>query len=304
MTTSALNKVNVTKLPVLKIRESKKHKNHFELVSITADKNDKDNPAVMQAVSIFREDFDLIKAPDHKKADEQFQNILLDMFTLDKPKKRQAKTTTKTSTKKAETKTATDKKEESKKADKKEEPKKPTPEKALATFQYFLETSKAKCYKLSPDNAKIVKTSLEQFTRYNKLLHSDITADEHKLMTRKDNRQAVDSLLNRNTIRILVTEKDAKNKIVGQYLLKTLYMSPYSILCTVEAHNRDNKKPSIYESIINSKESVMTCYDSFQFDPTNEYLIANADDINKKAKNKISYDFVNIIATSQEEETK
>ena len=285
--TTATNKtelVKVSKLPVLKVIADSKRDDMFKLQSITPAPADKKKADVMQAVAKFSTDFKQVKAPDLKQAIEKYNSFLDETFTTLKtaPKKRTA--------------TATKKKATAEKAT--GETKKTAPEeKAIAVFEYFQENSKVKCLPLSPENKKAVETSLKQFERYNKTLFSKLSETEEKELLKTANIKAVDSLINRNTLRLLIVETDKKSKkTTAMYLMKVLYFSPYSFLCVAEAHKRAKDSQSQYDSLINSVDSQLTCYDSFQFNPLSETLTTAETD---KANTSLSYQFVNIVSEAR-----
>lgn len=269
-------KVLVTTLPTVTVQPTKRN-DIFALKSIVPNKVDKASNKVMQAISKFSSDYKQLKAPDMKQAELKYDELINETFQVeaktDKPKTKRT----------GKTKTSEAKKEEKPKVEK---------VKYLATFENFCETSKASCLPLTPENKKTVIASLKQFERYNKTLTSELTDAEKKELTLKDNLQAVNSLLNRNTLRLLITETSKDKKVVAQYLLKPIYFSPYSFLCVAEAHNRDTKIKSMYDDIINSTESLLTCYDSFQFNPILETLTTSE---TSKSTNKVEYQFVNIV---------
>jgi hypothetical protein len=279
--TKTVKKVEVKAMPEVKVTASKKA-NIFNLVSVEVSGVDKKKKAVKEALATFTSTYKMVKAPDEKQAVKLFETFLTDIFEVKAPK---------TASKKTDSKKAPEKAPEASKPEAPEEKKQKAPE-AIATFKHFCETRKARLIKLSPDNEKIVKTSLEQFERYNKTIFSTLSDNEMKLLTRKDNIKATDSLINRDSIRLLISEVDEKKKPVCQLLLKPVYMSPYSFACIVEAHNRDKKKPSMYEWIANTVESELTCYDAFQFNPLRETLTTAEVE---ETKNKVSYQFVNLI---------
>jgi hypothetical protein len=176
------------------------------------------------------------------------------------------------------------------KADK---PKKTEP-KALTSFKHFLEHSQVKCLPVSPDNKKVTEQALAYFEAYNKTLTSAKLdkKDNDILKPKSDFHQSANSLLNRDTIRILITETDSKNKPVASYLLKPLYISPYSIACVSEAHTKTAKAKSLYADLINA-DYELTCYDMFNFNPLEETLTTSETD--KKNKNKVTFQFVNVV---------
>lgn len=291
--TTATNKtelVSVTKLPVLKVVADTKRDDMFKLQSIQVNATDKKNADVMQAVAKFSTDYKQVKAPSLKEAIDKYNSFLDETFTTlkSKPKARQAKATVKT-------KDSGDKKEDKPKAEKAPTEKKE--EKAIATFKHFQENSSVRCIALSPENKKAVETSLQQFARYNKTLFSKLSETDEKELVKTANIKAVDSLINRNTLRLLITETDTKSKKkVAEYLLKVLYFSPYSFLVVAEAHNRNKELASQYDSLINSVDSELTCYDAFQFNPLLETLTTAETD---KAKTTLKYEFVNIVAEAR-----
>jgi hypothetical protein len=174
-----------------------------------------------------------------------------------------------------------------------DKPKKTEP-KSLATFKHFLEHSQVKCLPVSPDNKKVTEQALKYFEAYNLTLTQPKLdkANEAILKPKSDYHQSANSLLNRDTIRILITETDSKNKPVASYLLKPLYISPYSIACVSEAHTKTAKAKSIYQDLINA-DYELTCYDMFNFNPLEATLTTSETD--KKSKNKVTYQFVNVV---------
>jgi hypothetical protein len=167
-------------------------------------------------------------------------------------------------------------------------------EKPIASFPYFLENSAVDCFPLSPDNDKVVKQAFDYFRALNKTLQDTykLTAEEEKILDSRDYLRATFSFINRDTIRLLIVETDEKNKHVASFLLKPLYMSPYSVQCVVEAHKKTGDyKRSKYYDLINAEDSPLTCYDAFQFNPLNENL-TNSEV--QETKTKLTYQFVNI----------
>lgn len=279
-------KVSVKKLPTLTIVADKKRSDLFKLSEIKVSATDKKEPTVMQAVAQFSKDYKQLKAPDMKKAQAQYDDILLEVFQLESAKPK-AKATRKGKTKKDDP--SGDNKEVHTDPPAPEETN--VKEKVVATFKNYCETSSAKCYDLTPDNKRKVETALKHFELNNKTLFTQLDEKEEKALNSQDNIRATDSVLNSTTIRLLVTETSKDKKTVAQYLLKPVYVSPYSFLTVVESHKRNKKLESMYEYIINSVDSDLTCYDSFQFNPLQETLTTAE---TEKTKNKVSYKFVNI----------
>lgn len=284
-----IEKVSVKKLPTLIIMQDKKREDLFKLQEVKVSAVDKKEASVMQAVAQFSKDYKQLKAPDMKKAQAQYDNILLDVFQLESAKTTKRTGKTKTT---AKTKVTSDNKVHTPKEEKQESaPENKAVEKVVASFKHYCETSSVKCYPLTPDNNRKVETSLKHFELLTRTLHDELSEEEMKALRNKDSIRAIDSVLNSTTIRLLITEKSKDKKTVAQYLLKPVYVSPYSFLAVVEAHKRNTKLPSMYEYLINSVDSDYTCYDSFQFNPL-QLTLTTAEV--EETKNKVEFRFVNI----------
>ena len=173
------------------------------------------------------------------------------------------------------------------------------PDKMIAAFPYFTEESNVKCYPLSPNNAEVVKNALEYFDMYHAVYldqNGKPTADQ-KTMLKPTSEQslAVVSLLNRTSMRLLITEIDDKKKPVLSLLMKPVYLSPYSISCIVEAHTQYQANKSLYRTFITAHESPMSVYDCFQFAPHLPALCTSAAAL-KPSKHTFKFQFVNVIA--------
>lgn len=181
-------------------------------------------------------------------------------------------------------------------------PKKET--KSIATFAYFLEASQAQAISLTPNNAAVAVATLEYFTAINKELHNvKLSEKEAKLLaSASDNPRhnahllAVESYIKRDTMRLLITERDASKKLVAQFLLKAVYISPFSILHVVEAQNATKGTQSMYSDMI-AFDSKLAAYDVFQFNPLLPNLTTS--DVTNPHKHVVDFQFVNIVHSTR-----
>lgn len=214
---------------------------------------------------------------DVEQAEKKLESYIDTLFTTKKPRKAVK---------------AEKPKEDKKKQDKPKAEKKPKEPKHLHHFKHFCEVSEAYTYPVTEANHKLVKDFHRAFELLHKSLHAELSEKDEKELAKLE--KPLHAFLTRNSVRIVLTETDSKNKLVQHVLLKPLYMSPYSLTTVVEAHERDTKKKSMYDSHLNTYESTMSVYDAFQFQAFDEYLSTN-DNIDTKLKHKVTYQFVNII---------
>lgn len=301
--------VHVTKLPsvpptsVKLVAGETSIYNCTSLANITKTERARDD--VKQALTAFANI--QVYADDVKQAIKRFEDRIPEHFTIEAPKtdKPKKETAQKTTTKTDKAKTKADKVDKpSKKAEKatKKQAGDSKPKKDEIHFPNYLEYSTATARTISKDNARVAEIFVKSFELLHAETHRALTKDESKYLQRKDVRDAIYSVLDRKTLLLLIEETNQKGQVVTQLLCKPAYVSPMSIVLVVEAHNTPDHKKSVYSKLLNL-ESELTCYDTIQFNPINEFLVTKESDslLQKGTKNKVTYKFVNVTTDERKE---